>query len=46
MVGKEGEGVGVFCVECRLCYMDWITCGKGKDKGNWVLTADCVRWTG
>ena len=30
----------------RLCYGDWIKCGKGREGWNCVLTADCVRGIG
>ena len=39
----EGKGVGELCVESRLCYRDWIEGGKGRERGNCVLRADCVR---
>ena len=35
--------MGELCVESRLCKGYWIKGGKGREWGNCVLRADCVR---
>ena len=40
---KGMEGSGGLRVDSRLSYADWIKCVKGREWGNCVLTADCVR---
>jgi len=42
----EGKPLGELCVDIRLCKGDWKKNGKGKERGNCVLTADCVRGIG
>jgi len=42
----EGKGVGELCVDRRMCLRDWMEGGKGREWGNYVLTADCVRVIG
>ena len=47
-MGRECQGKGEeeLCVDSRLCYGDWLEGVKGRDWGNCILTADCVRVTG
>jgi len=44
--GMEGKGVRELCVDSRLCWGDCIKGGEGREWGNCVLTADCVRGIG
>jgi len=42
----EGKGVGELYVDSRMCEGDWMNGGKGREWGNCVLTAECVRVIG
>ena len=42
----ESQGIWGSCVDSILCYGDSIQCGKGRDWGNFELTADYVSGMG
>jgi len=42
----EGKGMGELCVDSRIFYGDWMNGRKGREWGNCVLTAECVRGIG
>jgi len=44
--GKQNVTLWGLCFEKRLRSDDWIDGGKGRESGNCVLTADCVRGIG
>lgn len=40
---REGKELVEFCVEYKRCFRGWIKRGKGRERGNCVLTVDLVK---